>query len=93
MKTIIFTTLALLAIIPAAYADDDSASCTTEPQSSWMSEQDITAKAIEAGYKDVKQVKTAGTCYEVYAFTAKGDRAEIYMNPVTGEVSKAEIDE
>ncbi|WEZ84335.1 PepSY domain-containing protein [Rhizobium sp. 32-5/1] len=91
-KTVIFAALGLLAFSPAAFADDDNASCTTEPQAQWMSTDAISAKAVAAGYKDIRQVKTEGTCYEVYAMTTTGERAEVVMNPVNGDVVKAEID-
>jgi hypothetical protein len=35
----------------------------------------------------------AGPCCEIYAFTAQHQRAEVYMNPVTAEIVKAEVDD
>lgn len=85
---------AAIAALPSlALADDDSASCTTEPQSAWMKPDVAASKAEEAGYSNVRNIKVAGSCYEIYAFTAKHQRAEVYMNPVTAEIVKAEVDD
>lgn len=87
MKSLVLATLCAAALLPAAaFADDESAACTTEPQSSWLSVDAITAKALEAGYTEVRNIKVMGTCYEVYAMTASGERAEILMNPIDGNV-------
>ncbi|OJF97270.1 PepSY domain-containing protein [Pararhizobium antarcticum] len=91
-KTAIFAALGLLVFSSAAFADDDNASCTSAPHAEWMSTEAISAKAVAAGYKDIRQVKTEGTCYEIYAMTTKGERAEVIMNPVNGDVVRAEID-
>ena len=76
-------TFAALSAAPA-FASDDSKSCGNAPKSEWMSEDAIKAKAADAGY-DVRRVKVEDGCYEVYGIDAKGMKAEIYMNPVTGE--------
>jgi hypothetical protein len=83
----------LITLAPAlAHADDAKAKCTSEPKTSWMSEKDIMAKAEAAGFLEARRVKVAGTCYEVYAKTKAGKKAEVFMNPVTGDVVKTEID-
>ncbi|WP_328243214.1 PepSY domain-containing protein [Sinorhizobium kostiense] len=38
-------------------------------------------------------MKTAGSCYEIYAFTAKHERADVYMNPVNAEIVRAKIED
>ncbi|CEO91627.1 MULTISPECIES: PepSY domain-containing protein [Sinorhizobium] len=85
--------LATVVLPTFAFADDDNASCTKEPQSAWMKPDAAGSKLEEAGYTDIRNVKVAGTCYEIYAFTAKHERAEVYMNPVTGEIVKAELED
>ncbi|MQW88778.1 PepSY domain-containing protein [Sinorhizobium saheli] len=86
-------TMAAVILPGLAFADDDNASCTKEPQSAWMKPQDAAAQLQEAGYSEVRDIKVSGTCYEIYAFTAKHERAEVYMNPVTAEIVKAEVDD
>jgi hypothetical protein len=59
--------------------------CTTEAKDKWISEVDMKAQIAAAGYKpDVFKV-TKGNCYEIYGRDAKGKRAEVYFNPVTGK--------
>ncbi|QLL66236.1 PepSY domain-containing protein (plasmid) [Sinorhizobium mexicanum] len=91
MRTTLFCALAVAALPALALADDDSASCTTKPQSAWMKPEVAASKVEEAGYSDVRNIKVAGSCYEIYAFTAEHRRAEVYMNPVTAEIVKAEV--
>ncbi|MCB1383507.1 MAG: PepSY domain-containing protein [Notoacmeibacter sp.] len=78
-----FAAIATLSAAPA-FASDESASCGNAPKSDWMTEDAIKAKATEAGY-EVRQVKVEDGCYEVYGIDAKGAKAEVLMNPVTGE--------
>ena len=84
-------TFAALSAAPA-FASDDSKSCGNAPKSEWMSEDAIKAKAADAGY-DVRRVKVEDGCYEVYGIDAKGMKAEIYMNPVTGETVRVKSDD
>ena len=60
--------------------------CGDAPKSEWMSEADITAKAVELGYA-ISNVKEEDGCYELYA-KKDGEKMEVFMNPVTGEVVK-----
>ena len=60
--------------------------CGDAPKSEWMSEADITAKAVELGY-EISNVKEEDGCYELYA-RKDGDKMEVFMNPVTGDVVK-----
>lgn len=87
MKSMLLAAIAAAAFLPAAaFADDESAACTAAPQSSWLGVDTIKQKALDAGYKEIRNVKVEGTCYEVYALTASGERAEFLMNPVDGTV-------
>ncbi|WP_069308217.1 PepSY domain-containing protein [Methylobrevis pamukkalensis] len=80
---------ALLALAPtAALADAD---CTAEPKEKWMSEAAMKAKIDALGYK-VKTFQVSGSCYEIYGWTKEGKRAEVYFNPVSGEIVKSEIE-
>jgi hypothetical protein len=73
----------------AAFA---SPACTSEPKANWMSEDAMKVKAAELGYQRIKTFKVSGSCYEIYGYTKDDKRAEVYFNPVTGAVVKAEID-
>lgn len=66
--------------------------CTKEAPSKWLSETDMKAKIAKMDYKDIKTFKVSGSCYEIYAHTKDGKRAEVYFNPVTGAVVQSNID-
>ncbi len=79
---------AAVAIVPAlAHA---SPSCTKEPKSAWMPQEVMKSKINDQGYK-VKTFQVTGSCYEIYGRDKDGKRAEVYFNPVTGAIVKAEI--
>jgi hypothetical protein len=44
------------------------------------------------GYRDIKVFQVSGSCYEIYAHTKDGKRAEVYFNPVTGAVVQNNVD-
>lgn len=62
-----------------------SPSCTKEPKSKWMSEDAMKAKIDTLGYK-VKTFEITGNCYEIYGKDKDGKRAEVYFNPVSGDI-------
>ncbi|ACE90005.1 hypothetical conserved protein [Rhizobium etli CIAT 652] len=75
--------VAIVALAPAlAFA---SPSCTKEPKSKWMSEEAMKAKIGALGYK-VKTFEITGNCYEIYGKDKDGKRAEVYFNPVSGDI-------
>ncbi len=65
--------------------------CTSEPQHKWMSEDSMKAKIAALGYERIKTFKVSGNCYEIYGYTADGKKAEVYFNPMTGEIVKQNI--
>jgi len=81
--------LSVFAIVPSVASA--SPSCTTEPQSKWMSEDAMKAIIKDLGYT-VKTFEVTGSCYEIYGKDKQDRRAEVYFNPVTGEIVEAEID-
>ncbi|MCK0207984.1 PepSY domain-containing protein [Starkeya koreensis] len=90
MKTFVAGLVAASVLAPvAAFA---SPACTSEPKDKWMSEQAMQAKVAEMGYQKIKTFKVTGSCYEIYGYTKDNKKAEVYFNPVTGAVVKAEID-
>ncbi len=85
----IVAAVALATLVPAAAMA--APKCTTEPKDKWMTEEAMKAKVAELGYKDIRTFKVSGSCYEIYGKTQDGKKAEVYFNPVTGDVVKAEI--
>lgn len=59
--------------------------CTTQAQAKWMSEQAMKAQILAAGYK-IKVFKITGSCYEIYGWNKDGKKAEVYFNPVDGNI-------
>ena len=64
--------------------------CTTEPRSAWMSEDAMKSRVASLGYR-VNEFKISGNCYEIYGWDREGRKAEVYFNPVNGEIVKSEI--
>ena len=75
--------VAVVASVPALALA--SPSCTKEPKSKWMSEDAMKAKIDTLGYK-VKTFEVTGNCYEIYGKDKEGKRAEVYFNPVSGDI-------
>ncbi|UOK72831.1 PepSY domain-containing protein [Ancylobacter polymorphus] len=90
MKKIIAGLVAVSVLAPAAAFAGPV--CTTEAKDKWMSEDAMKAKVAEMGYQKIKTFKVSGSCYEIYGYTKDNKKAEVYFNPVTGAVVKAEID-
>ncbi|WP_043150429.1 MULTISPECIES: PepSY domain-containing protein [Sphingomonadaceae] len=65
--------------------------CTTQPQARWMSQAQMRERITRMGYQKVKLFQVSGSCYEVYARTRDGRRAEVYFNPVTGAIVQNDI--
>ena len=66
--------------------------CTEEPQEKWQDQKAFEASLQEQGYSIKKFKVTSGNCYEIYGHNDKGQKVEIYFNPVNGEKVKEEID-
>lgn len=66
--------------------------CTKLPPPKWMGQAQMRAKIAKMGYRDIKVFQVSGSCYEIYAHTKDGKRAEVYFNPVTGAVVQNNID-
>lgn len=79
----LITAVAIAASVPALALA--SPSCTKEPKSKWMSEDAMKVKIDTLGYK-VKTFKITGNCYEIYGKDKDGKRAEVYFNPVSGDI-------
>lgn len=66
--------------------------CTTQPKAKWLTEAQMKARIAKMGYSDIKVFQVSGSCYEIYAHTKDGKRAEVYFNPVTGAVVQNNVD-
>jgi hypothetical protein len=80
--------LAAVAAPAAAFA---APHCTSEPRNKWISEEAMKEKVAAFGYERIKTFKVSGDCYEIYGYTKDGRKAEVYFNPVTGDVVKSNI--
>jgi hypothetical protein len=58
------------------------ATCDSGPKSGWQPVEKLEQQLKDKGYT-VRRIKEDGGCYEVYALTDKGERAELYFHPVT----------
>ncbi|MEX6506718.1 PepSY domain-containing protein [Jiella sp. M17.18] len=87
MSKMLTAAVVLVALAPAlAHAETERNSCTNVPKSQWMKENVLKKKVEAAGYKDIRSMSLRGSCYEVYAFTDKGERAEIYVDPASAKI-------
>lgn len=77
----------LAAALPAAATEPDKRlTCTTEPRSSWMSEEEARRVFGAGNYALVKFKVSRGNCYEFYAVGRGGGIVEAYYHPVTGKL-------
>ena len=59
--------------------------CESGDQSNWKTPESLKDKLLAEGWK-VRKIKEDGGCYEVYATTPEGTRAEAYFHPETLEL-------
>jgi hypothetical protein len=83
--------LAALAIVVAPALAHAGPACTSEPREKWMAEDAMKAKLTTLGYERIKTFKVTGSCYEIYGYTKDGQKAEVYFNPVSGDIVKSYI--
>ncbi|WP_340263976.1 PepSY domain-containing protein [Sulfitobacter pontiacus] len=86
MSKLLLSTAAVLMLAAPAFAEDMK--CNVPDQTTWMSQEDLTTMYVEQGY-EVKNIKIDKGCYEIYGINDKGERVEIYVDPVTGEPVKS----
>lgn len=75
-------------VTPAA---SPAAATTPAAQSSWMSLKDVQTKLEAAGYTDFREIERDKNKYEVKATDPQGQRVELAVDPVTGEILKTEV--
>lgn len=84
-STALFALLVLSFLSAAATAGPK---CTDEPESKWLSEQEMTRRFQEQGFRDdVKKLHVSkGKCWEIYGHDKAGRKVEIYFHPITGAI-------
>lgn len=65
--------------------------CTDEPQSKWLTEEQMRAKFTALGYIDnVKALHVSkGKCWEIYGHDKQGKKVEVYFHPITAQIMEA----
>jgi hypothetical protein len=69
--------------------------CTDEPESKWLTADQMTKKFTEMGYTDsIKKLHVSkGKCWEIYGQDSAGKKVEIYFHPVTGVIMEKNVKE
>ena len=75
----------------AAPAATPAAATAPVAQSNWMSLKDVQTKLEAAGYTDFREIEREKNKYEVKATDPQGQRVELDVDPVTGDVLKTEV--
>ena len=75
----------------AAPAATPAAATAPVAQSNWMSPKDVQTKLEAAGYTDFREIEREKNKYEVKATDPQGQRVELDVDPVTGDVLKTEV--
>ena len=80
---IAIATAALMGLTALSPAFAEEAKCN-RPESSWKPVEALKTKLTTEGWT-ISNVKTDEGCYEVYAKNEKGEKVEVYFDPVTFE--------
>ena len=75
----------LLAFAGAAQADSLGRPCTDKPESEYLSLDTLKAKLTEVGYQ-IRSGEIRQACGEFYVVDKAGKRAELFLDPTSGEV-------
>ncbi|MCP5161366.1 MAG: PepSY domain-containing protein [Hahellaceae bacterium] len=90
-RTLLLSAFSALSLMTAqAFADPQ---CTDAPQNQWQNPETFQQSLKAQGYEIKKFKQTKTNCYEIYGHNNKGQRVEIYFNPVNGEAVKTEIED
>jgi hypothetical protein len=82
---LITLTAAMFGGASAADAGGLGRSCTTAPQTQWLSLEVFQTKVEALGYK-VQKAKLKNACGEIYALDKTGGRVELFVDPTSGEI-------
>jgi hypothetical protein len=89
MKRVISATavIALVALIGVSAAEASSLGrpCTSTPERTWLTLDELKAKAAAQGYT-VRKAKLKESCGELYVIDRTGARSELFVDPATGEI-------
>lgn len=91
MRGLAIFALAGLTLAILKLATHAAPECTAESKAKWMSKETMQTKVSELGNERIKTFKVSGNCYEIYGYTKDGKKAEVYFNPVSGDVVKVNI--
>ncbi|MCW9014574.1 MAG: PepSY domain-containing protein [Gammaproteobacteria bacterium] len=91
--TILAIALSVASFGGAAYAvsSTDSAIRASMQTETWLKIPAIYNRVIAAGYGDINEIEREDRGYEVEARNANGDRVELYVDAVTGEILKSRV--
>ena len=81
--------LAAGATLAPTFAQNAPAAAAT--QSNWMSLKELQSKLEVAGYRDFEKIERERTRYEVKAIDPHGQRVELDVDPVTGDILETEV--
>ncbi len=92
MKFQVATFFASMSVCAVAVAGP---TCTDEPQSKWLTAEQMTQKFQALGYKDdTKKLHVSkGRCWEIYGQDKAGKKVEVYFHPITGVIVEANYKE
>ena len=82
------------ALLVPAFAQDQSPAATqttAPPEAGTLSLQQVKARLKADGYRDFEKIERERNKYEVKATDAQGQRVELDVDPVTGDILKTEI--
>lgn len=74
------------ALLTPAFAQSQP-SPSTLSGAQWLTVAQIHDRVEAAGYRDIEKIEREDRYYEVKASTADGRRVELYLDPVTAEVT------
>ncbi|KQS78807.1 hypothetical protein ASG25_09180 [Rhizobium sp. Leaf384] len=89
IRPIVWGFVLLFTAQSATVATGAGQDCTRYPRSEWLDKDTISRRAADAGYKTIVTLDVEGTCYHVRALTSSRLQADVYLDPVTGDVVSA----
>jgi len=78
-------TVAVAMLGASAHAGSFGQSCTSAPQSQWLTMDVLQSKVEALGYK-VQKAKLKNGCGELYALDKSGNRIELFVDPSSGKI-------
>lgn len=80
--------IALCGLITLSSASIAGPKCTEEPESKWLTAEQMSQKFRSLGFQDnVKKLHVSkGKCWEIYGTNVTGEKVEVYFHPITGEI-------